>query len=138
MRPHRALVLAATAHLGAALAGAAVAVRRRRAFDTVVLRGDPAHVGRDAWWFGTAFSPPAYMLAAEAWAIARLVRGEPEPARVVLRLLGTVMVPGYLGERLGRERLTTAGFDPVETAVVVAGIGLSAATAVLGRRQPGA
>jgi hypothetical protein len=137
MRRYRALAAVSTAHLAAALAAQAVAVRRRRAFDTVVLSGDPAHVGRDSWWFGTAFSPPAYMLAVQAWAIARLLRGEPEPARVLLRVLGSVMVPGYLVERLGRERLTPTGFDPVETPVVVAGVGSSVAMAVLGRRQLG-
>jgi hypothetical protein len=46
------------------------------------------------------------------------------------------MVAGYLAERLVRQRLTAAGWDAVETPVVVAGIGLAAAMALIGLRPP--
>ena len=44
------------------------------------------------------------------------------------------MTAGYLMERLGRRRLTTGGFDPVETPVVVAGLAGAAAMGVFGHR----
>jgi len=124
-----------TAQLVAGLVGQAVAVRRQRSFDTPVpfLRGDPAHVGRDSWWAGTSLSAPVYMLAGQAWATARLARREDDAARRALRVLGTVMVPGCLAERLCRERLTPAGLDPVESPIVIAGLVGSGAMVVLGR-----
>jgi hypothetical protein len=45
------------------------------------------------------------------------------------------MVPGYLMERYGREHLRPGGWDPVETPVVVAGLGLAGAMGVLGHRE---
>ena len=131
---HRpALVAASTAQLASGLAGQFVALRRRRPYDTPVMSGRPENVGRDSFFQGTALSAPVVMLGAQAWAIARLAAGPHERARQVLRLLGTVMISGYLAERLGRRRLTPAGFDPVETSIVVSGIGGAAAMAVLGR-----
>ena len=44
------------------------------------------------------------------------------------------MVPGYLMERHGRAHLRPGGLDPVETPVVLAGLGLAAAMGVLGHR----
>jgi hypothetical protein len=73
------------------------------------------------------------MLAAQAWATARVATGGDDRARSVLRVLGTVMVPGYLVERLCRERMTTAGSDPVETPLVVTGLLGAAAMAALAR-----
>jgi hypothetical protein len=52
----------------------------------------------------------------------------------VLRVLGAVMVSGYLMERRGRLRLTPAGADPLETSVVVAGLALAAGMALAGRQ----
>ena len=51
-----------------------------------------------------------------------------------LGLLGAVMVAGSLGERLVRQRLVPSGWDPLETPLVLAGIGLAGAMAVLGLR----
>jgi hypothetical protein len=45
------------------------------------------------------------------------------------------MVPGYLMERYDRQHLRPGGWDPVETPVVVAGLSLAAAMAVLGHRS---
>jgi hypothetical protein len=53
----------------------------------------------------------------------------------VLRVLGAVMVAGYLMERRDRQRLTPGGADPVETPLVVAALGLSVAMALAGRRE---
>ena len=133
---HRsALVAVSRAQLAAGLAGLAVALRRRRNYDVVFMRGGPDRVARDSLWFGTAYSAPAYMLALQAWATARLAKGPDDGARRVLGLLGAVMVPGYLAERYGRQHLRRGGFDPVETPVVAAGLGLAAAMAVLGHRD---
>ncbi|WP_456608315.1 hypothetical protein [Blastococcus sp. SYSU DS0619] len=57
-------------------------------------------------------------------------------ARQVLRLIGTGMVGGYLSERLCRHRPPPAGFDPVETSIVVLGLAGTVAMAALARRQP--
>ncbi|CCG05532.1 hypothetical protein [Blastococcus saxobsidens] len=131
-----ALVRAATLQLAAGLAGQVVALRRRRSYDIPFMTGSPDHVGRDSWWFGTAISAPSYMLGTQVWAIARLLRGPDDRARWALRVLGTGMTAGYLSERPCRRRVTPAGFDPVETPVVVAGWAGSVAMALLGRPQP--
>jgi hypothetical protein len=131
------LVAVSTVQLAANLLGQAVALRRRRPFDVPFMHGDPAHVGRDSWWFGTAYSAPSYILAAQAYAIARLASGPDGRARAMLRLIGTSVVPGYLSERYARRLLTPAGFDPVETPIVVVGLAGALAMAVLGApRQP--
>jgi len=133
MADRRALAAAAALQLAAGLAGQVVALRRRRAYDIPLLHGDPAHVGRDSWWFGTAYSAPSYMLAGQAYATVRLAMGPDERARAMLRLLGTCMVPGYLAERWSRRSLSPRGLDPVETPIVAAGLLGAAAMAVLGR-----
>jgi len=135
MIPRSALVAASTAQLAANVAGQVVALRRRRAFDVPFLHSDPAHVGRDSWWFGTAYSAPSYMLGAQAWAIVRLLRGPDERARWTLQWLGTGMVPGYLSERWNRTLVRPGHVDPVETPVVVVGFAGALAMALLARRQ---
>jgi hypothetical protein len=47
------------------------------------------------------------------------------------------MSRGYLGERLVRRRLRRSGWDALESPLVVAGIGLAGAMAVLGARRNG-
>jgi hypothetical protein len=127
------LVAASAVQLAAGVAGQVVALRRRRHYDVPFMTGSPEHVGRDSWWFGTAFSAPSYMLASQAWAIARLLRGPDERARRALRLLGTSMIGGYLSERQCRRRLTPGGLDPVETPIVATGFGGTLAMALLAR-----
>lgn len=127
------LAVVASAQLAAQLAGHVVALRRRRHFDVPFMSGGPDHLARDWLWFGTAYSAPSYMVAAQAWAVARLVRGPDERARQVLRLLGTCMIPGYLSERDCRRHLTPGALDPVESPVVVSGLGGAVAMAVLAR-----
>jgi hypothetical protein len=135
MTTRSALVAISRVQLAAQVAGLTVALRRRRHYDVGFMSGSPAHVGRDALWFGTAYSAPSYMLAAQAWATVRLSRAPDDGARRLLGMLGVLMVPGYLMERYGREHLRPAGFDPVETPVVVASIGLAAAMGALGHRE---
>ena len=133
MPNHRALAAVSAVQLSAGLVGQVVALRRRLHYDVPFMTGSPDHVARDSWWFGSAVSAPSYMLAAQAWGIARLLRGPDERARRALRLLGTGMVGGYLSERVCRRRLTPAGFDPVETPIVAVGFAGTVAMAVLSR-----
>jgi hypothetical protein len=83
---------------------------------------------------GTALSAPAVMLGAQAGAIAALLRGPSPAARRLLGGLGAAMVAGYLAERLVRHRLAPSGWDTAESPVIVAGISLAAAMALLGLR----
>jgi hypothetical protein len=133
MANRSALVAASAAQLAANLSGQLVALRRRRHYDVPFMHGSADRVGRDSWLLGTAFSAPSYMLAAQGWAVARLLRGPDERARQALRLLGTGMIPGYLLERDCRRRLTPGHLDPVETPVVVGGLGGAVAMALLAR-----
>jgi hypothetical protein len=75
------------------------------------------------------------MLVTQAAATMALLR-RPDaaaPARV-LGGLGTAMVAGYLLERLGRRRLRRSGWDAAESPLVIAGLSLAAAMALLGLR----
>ena len=127
MSPRRLLVAVSAVQLAANLTGQVVALQRRRHFDVPFMTGSPEHVGRDSWWFGTAYSAPSYMLAAQAYAVARLAAGPDDRARGMLRLLGTCMIGGYLSERFNRQALTARVVDPVETPIVVAGFAGAAA-----------
>jgi hypothetical protein len=138
MSPRRLLVAVSAVQLAANLTGQVVALRRRRHFDVPFMTGSPEHVGRDSWWFGTAYSAPSYILAAQAYAIARLASGPDDRARGMLRLIGTSVVPGYLSERMVRRLLTGREVDAVETPVVVAGFAGAIAMAAAGaNRQAG-
>ncbi|WP_369256398.1 hypothetical protein [Geodermatophilus amargosae] len=137
MGSRRALLAASAVQLGADVAGQVLALRRRRAFDTPVLAGSRDAVGRDSWWAGTALSPPAWTVAVHAGALARLA-ARPDPrAATVLAWVGAALVPGYLQERLVRHRLTPAGAERAETAVVAVGLAAAAAMAALGARASG-
>lgn len=132
MSPRRLLVAVSAVQLAANFTGQVVALRRRRHFDVPFMTGSPEHVGRDSWWFGTAYSAPSYILAAQVYAIARLVFGPDDRARGMLRLIGTSVVPGYLSERLVRRLLAFREVDPVETPIVVVGFTGAVAMAIAG------
>jgi hypothetical protein len=135
MSPRRLLVAVSAAQLAVGVAGAVVAVTRRRNYDLGFLRGRPEHIARDAVLMGTAYSAPVPMLVAQLWATRQLHRGPDDGARRMLGMLGALMVPGYLMERYGRAHLRRGGWDSVETPVVVVGVGLAAAMAVLGHQD---
>jgi hypothetical protein len=128
------LAAVSAAQLGAGLAGLAVAVKRRRAYDFLMLHGRPDRVARDAVGMGTALSAPLPMLVLQCIATTRLRRGDGGPPRVVLGALGATMVGGYLGESLVRTRLRPGHWDSVESPIAVIGIGLAATMAVLAWR----
>ena len=138
-RSRGALVAVSTGQLACGLAGLAIALRRRHPYHVLFLRGSRETVGRDALWVGTALSAPAPMLVTQAAAATLLATRDSARARAVLGVLGAAMVPGYLGERLVRRRLTRRGFEMVETPLVVVGIGLSASMAgtLFGQRASG-
>ena len=138
MEENRVLATVSAAQLLSGLGGMALAIRRRHAFDVPFWRGSQSAVGRDCVLMGTAFSVPVVMLAAQAWAIAALLRRPTASAERALGGLGAAMTAGYLAERLVRQRLRPPGWDKAETPVVVAGISLAAAMAMLGLRPHGA
>ena len=132
MTRDRRLAIVSAAQLATGLVGMAVAVRRRHEYDFFFLHGHPDHVARDTVLMGTAFSAPATMLAAQAVAAGRLWGGPSRPACLMVVGLGMAMVPGYLGEKLVRRRLTRSGYDRLETLLVIAGIQLAALMALFG------
>jgi aerobic carbon-monoxide dehydrogenase large subunit len=69
-----------------------------------------------------------------AYVRARGVYTNKAPGGVAYRCSFRVTEASYLIERLGRRRLRPGGWEPLETSLVVAGTGLAAAMAVLGRR----
>jgi hypothetical protein len=133
------LVAVSGLQLSLGIAGQAVAVRRRLAYDVAILRirGQPANVRRDSWLLGTALSAPIAMLALQAAATAGLAAGPDRGAARVLGSLGAAMVGGYLVERHVRHRLTRNGWDPAESSIAVAGLALAGGMAVLGLGYPG-
>ena len=136
MTTRAALVAVSRAQLVAQLAGLTVALRRGRYYDVGFMRGSPEHdpAGRALVGHGVQRAA-AYMLAAQAWATARLRRAPADGARRCWGCSGVLMVPGYLMERSGRAHLRRGGLDPVETPIVLAGLGLAAAMGVLGHRD---
>jgi len=129
------LVAVSATQLGCGLAGAAVAIARRRAYDLPLLHGDPARVRRDAACMGTALSAPAPMLLTQAGATVILARRPDRRAYATLGWLGAAMVPGYLGEALVRRRLTRAGWDRLESPLAAAGLALAAGMVALAVRH---
>ena len=135
MTTRSALVAVSRAQLVAQVAGLAVALRRGRYYDVGFMRGSPEQIRRDAVWAGTAYSAPVTMLAAQVGAIRRLRSRPDDGARRVLGLLGVLNAPGYLSERSVRTHLRPGGWDPVETPLVAAAIGLAVAMGVLGHQE---
>ena len=132
MTGNRALAAVSAVQLAAGLSGMALAVRRHHAFDIPFWKGQESTVGRDSVLMGTALSAPVAMLGAQAYGITALLRGPDPVAQRLLGGLGAAMTAGYLAERLVRRRLLPSGWDGTESPLVVAGMGLAAAMAVMG------
>jgi hypothetical protein len=134
--PASTLARISAAQLVAGSVGQAVALRRRLPYDVNVLglHGRPENVARDSVLMGTALSAPIVMLSTQAYATFRLTQRPDRAAQRTLGVLGTMMVGGYLGERIVRQRLRRGGWDPVETSIAVAGLSLAAVMATLGNR----
>jgi hypothetical protein len=136
MNGNRVLAAVSAAQLASGVCGMALAVRRRHAFDIPFWKGQESTVGRDSVLMGTALSAPVVMLGAQACGTAVLLRGPDPVAQRLLGGLGAAMTAGYLAERLVRRRLLPAGWDGAESPLVVAGMGLAVAMAVLGLSRP--
>lgn len=134
MDRRRLLAAVSATHLACGVAGTVIALGRGRPYDLGWIRGRPDDIARDAVFMGTALSPPLSLLVAQAVVTTVVARGGSPRADWGLGVLGAVMVAGYLGERLVWRRLTVPGRDPVESPLVVAGIGLAATMATLGLR----
>jgi hypothetical protein len=133
-----ALLGVSAAQLAAGLTGLGVALRRRRNYDAwmpprldlPLWHGSPDHVARDSVLMGTAYSAPVPMLVAQLGSTVRLARRGDRRSVRDLTVLGAMMTGGYLVERSGRAHLRH--WDPVETPLVAASLGLAVAMAVLG------
>jgi hypothetical protein len=112
----------------------AVAIRRGHAYDVGFMKGTSANVARDSILSGTAFSAPVTMLATQAALTAIVATRGSERAATGLRVLGALMASGYLAERLVRHRLSRGGWEPLESPLVAAGLGLSVGMSLLGAR----
>jgi hypothetical protein len=128
------VTVVAVAQLACGVTGHLVALRRRLPYDVALvgMHGTTEHVGKDSWLLGTALSAPVTMLTLQALAAARLIAGPSVVATRALGALGVVMVGGYLGEQVVRERLSIRGWDPVESTIAAAGVALAGAMAVTG------
>jgi hypothetical protein len=111
-----------------------VALRRRHPYDVFWMHGQADEIARDTIFMGTALSAPVSMLLTQATMTAVVARRPSRRAVRALGGLGATMVAGYLGERLVRQRLRPSGWDPVESPLLVAAIGLAVAMAAIGRR----
>jgi hypothetical protein len=131
-RSERALVGVSLAQLACGLTGTAVAIRRGHAYDVGFMRGSPERVARDSILSGTALSAPVTMLTAQAALTAVVATRGSARAATGLQLLGALMTSGYLAERLVRHRLGRRGWEPFESPLVAAGVGLSVGMSVLG------
>jgi hypothetical protein len=131
----RALAGIAAAQLAAGVAGHVIAVRRQLPYDVAFppMAGRPESVARDSLLLGTALSAPVVMLGLQAVATTRLFRGPDRRATRIVTGLGSVMISGYIGERVVRQRLG-GDWDPVESPVAAVGLGLAAAMAAAGVR----
>jgi pimeloyl-ACP methyl ester carboxylesterase len=101
------------------------------------MHGRADAIARDTILKGTALSAPVSNLLVQAALTAMVARRPSRGAARALGGLGALQVAGYLGERLVRRRLRPSGWDPVESPLVVAGIGLAGAMAALGRQVKG-
>jgi hypothetical protein len=127
----RVLAAVSAVQLSAGITGMVIALRRNHPYHVPLLHGRPEKVVRDSVVMGTALSAPVVMLGTQAVATTRVLRGGTERARQVLGVLGATMVVGYLAEQLVRRRLRPSGWDPVESPLVLVGIGSAAAMAAL-------
>jgi hypothetical protein len=136
MNGNRVLAAVSAVQLAAGLAGMTLAVRRRHAFDIPFWKGQESTVGRDSVLMGTALSAPVVMLGAQAYGITALLRGPDPAAQRLLGGLGAAMTAGYLAEQLVRRRLVPSGWDRAESPLIMGGIGLAVAMAVMGLSRP--
>ena len=134
-RDHGQLLAAVSAaQLASGVAGMIVALRRRHPYDVFWMHGQPDEIARDTLFKGTALSAPVSNLLTHAAMTAVVARRPSRRGEQALGGVGALLVAGYLGERLVRQRLRPSGWDRLESPLLVVAIGLAAAMAVLGLR----
>ena len=133
----RTLAVVSAGQLGAGIAGMVVALRRVHPYDVFWMHGQPEAIARDTLFKGTALSAPVSTLVTQAALTAAMARHPTRRAAQGLRIVGLTMVAGYLGERLVRQRLRPAGWDALESPLIIAALGLSVGMAALGNLSPG-
>ena len=132
----RTLAVVSAAQLGAGVAGMVVALRRVHPYDVFWMHGQPEAIARDTLFKGTALSAPVSTLVTQAALTAAMARHPTRRAAQGLRIVGLTMVAGYLGERLVRQRLRPAGWDALESPLIIAALGLSVGMVALGYLSP--
>lgn len=135
MVSNRGLAALSAAQFLCGIVGNCLAVNRGHAYDLLWMKGRQDRVGRDSILTGTALSPPMTMMFVQGALTAVVADGSNRRAERVLGALGAAMAAGYLGERHVRRRLTTSGWDRLESPLVIAGIALSAAMGAVGLRM---
>lgn len=134
------LATVSAAQLASGVAGMVVALRRKHPYDVFWMHGQPDEIARDILFKGTALSAPVSNLLIHAAMTAVVARRPSRRAEQVLGGLGALLVAGYLGERLVRQRLRPSGWDRLESPLLIMSIALAAAMASLGlggsRRVP--
>ena len=91
-------------------------------------------IARDTLFKGTALSAPVSNLVTHAAMTAVVARRPSRRGEQALGGFGALLVAGYLGERLVRQRLRPSGWDTLESPLLVIAFGLAVAMAVLGLR----
>jgi hypothetical protein len=130
----RLLIVVSAAQLATGVAGMAIGLRRRHPYDVFWMHGDADAIGRDALFKGTALSAPVSNMVIQAAMTGVVARWPSRRAAQALGGWGALLVAGYLGERLVRQRLRPSGWDPVESPLLMVAIGLAASMAGLSRR----
>jgi hypothetical protein len=96
-------------------------------YDVFWMHGQPDEIARDILFKGTALSAPVSNLLIHAAMTAVVARRPSRRAEQVLGGLGALLVAGYLGERLVRQRLRPSGWDRLESPLLIMSIALAAA-----------
>lgn len=131
---HRLLAAVSAAQLATGLVGMAVGLRRRHPYDVFWMHGQADTIGRDVIFKGTALSAPVSNMVIQAAMTGVVARRPHQRAAQALGGWGALLVAGYLGERLVRQRLRPSGWDTLESPLLLAAIGLAATMAALGRQ----
>jgi hypothetical protein len=126
------LAAVSAAQLISGIAGMVVALRRRHPYDVFWMHGETEKIARDTLFRGTALSAPVSNLLLQAALTAVVARRPSRRAQQALGALGALWVPGYLGERLVRQRLRPSGWESLESSLLAVAIGLAVAMAALG------
>jgi hypothetical protein len=135
MNRARLLAAVSAAQLASGVAGMVVALRRNHPYDVFWMHGQPDQIARDTIFKGTALSAPVSNLLTHATLTAVVARRPSRRGQQALGGLGALLVAGYLGERLVRQRLRPSGWEALESPLLVVAIGLAVVMAVLGLRE---